>query len=221
VRTVPVPMLLSASRLALGPLFAAVMLGGAGRGPGAHESTAATLGPLAIALLAIATDVADGRIARRLGVASPSGASLDVAGDATFVLCGLSALAATGAVVPALPLAAAAALLAFAVSKRAPRNDFPPIGGIGEHAARRRRGPADRLGHAAGVSNYAIVLAGAALPLLPDAGDWIRAASLPVAALNLGPIAIRLLRPRAPSRAVQARGRSSPTPVDPDPRDRA
>ena len=221
MRTASVPTLLSASRLALGPLFAAAMLGGPGPAPGAGESLAATLGPLAIALLAIATDVADGRIARRMGVASPSGASLDVAGDATFVLCGLSALAANGAVVPALPLAAAAALAGFTLSRLAPRGDVPPGDGHGARAARPRRGSADRLGHVAGVSNYAIVLAGAALPLLPVAVGWVRAASLPVAALNLAPIAIRLLRPRDASVAVQPRGGSSSTPAAPDPRDRA
>ncbi|MFM8411862.1 MAG: CDP-alcohol phosphatidyltransferase family protein [Alphaproteobacteria bacterium] len=210
-----VPMLLSASRLALAPCFAAavVALGRAGD----RAAGPLALVPLAIAVVAAATDWIDGRLARKLGVVSSRGAGLDVAGDAAFVLCGLSALAATGAIVVALPAAAALALAAFALARR---SGAPATR---EEAASARRGPArspaDALGHAAGVLNYAIVIAGAALPLVPAAASWVRASSVLVALLNLSPIAIRTARARSAARAAQStRGSAS---SDRPPRDRA
>jgi len=61
--------------------------------------------------LAVVTDLADGRVARRRGEASPLGAKLDHTTDALFVSIGLGALAQLGVVPVALP---PLVLLAFA-----------------------------------------------------------------------------------------------------------
>jgi phosphatidylglycerophosphate synthase len=53
--------------------------------------------------LAVATDLADGPVARRYGEASPLGGLLDHAIDATFCTCGLAALAHVGALPWLLP----------------------------------------------------------------------------------------------------------------------
>jgi phosphatidylglycerophosphate synthase len=66
---------------------------------------------LAVFTFAVATDLVDGPLARRLGEASSLGALLDHATDALFVSLGLAAVAAVGLVSPLLP---ALVLLAFA-----------------------------------------------------------------------------------------------------------
>jgi phosphatidylglycerophosphate synthase len=136
--------------------------------------------PLAIAALACATDFLDGRFARALGASSPRGAVLDVAADACFVLCALGGLAAIGRISLASPLAAALALaaLAYRWNRRATRAD----GG---------RGPADLVGHGAGILNFALVLVGSAAPLLPGAALWLPPLSVLVALVNLAPLALR------------------------------
>ncbi|MBU6280596.1 CDP-alcohol phosphatidyltransferase family protein [bacterium] len=205
----PLPMLLSASRLVLAPLFVASMPAGAGEAP-------ASLAPLAIAVVAAATDFVDGRLARRTGSTSAAGAALDVAGDAAFVLCALAALARSGAVVPALPVAAAVALAAFAWSRRAgasrpPSPAAPPA----------PRAVADVLGHAAGVLNYGAVIAASALPLVPRAAAAVRWASVAVAIANVAPLLARAARARR-TRAGQDPAASPPaSSVGRPPRDRA
>jgi phosphatidylglycerophosphate synthase len=68
--------------------------------------------------LAVVTDLADGRIARRRGEASPLGGRLDHASDATFVTLGLGALAYRGAVPALLPAVVVAAFLQYAFDSR-------------------------------------------------------------------------------------------------------
>jgi cardiolipin synthase len=74
---------------------------------------------LACFALAVATDLADGRVARRFGEASPLGGFLDHATDALFVATGLGALALAGAVPAPLPVLVLAAFLQYALDSRA------------------------------------------------------------------------------------------------------
>jgi phosphatidylglycerophosphate synthase len=77
--------------------------------------------PLAALLfaLAVATDLADGALARRLGQASPLGGLLDHATDACFVAITLAALAAAGLVPWPLPVLVPLAFLQYALDSRA------------------------------------------------------------------------------------------------------
>lgn len=71
---------------------------------------------------AVASDLADGRIARRFGEASPLGGLLDHASDALCVTAGLGALAHAGEVPLALPWLVAAAFLQYVFDSRAAGN---------------------------------------------------------------------------------------------------
>jgi phosphatidylglycerophosphate synthase len=124
-------------RLALAPGLVAAILG-----------DAAGIG-VAIFALAVATDVADGRVARGRAEASPFGGALDHAVDAVFVTAGAAALAAQGALPALLPALVAAAFLQYALDSR-----------TREGALR-----ASRLGRWNGIAYYAIV----AVPLVRDA----------------------------------------------------
>ena len=77
--------------------------------------------PLASASIfwaAVATDVADGRVARARGEASNFGGLLDHATDASFVVLGLSALAVQGVVPIALPLLVAVAFVQYMLDSK-------------------------------------------------------------------------------------------------------
>jgi phosphatidylglycerophosphate synthase len=78
---------------------------------------------LAVALLAsaIATDFADGAVARRFGETSPLGGLLDHAVDATLCVLGLAALAHLGAVPRVLPPLVAIAFAQYVVDSRSHR----------------------------------------------------------------------------------------------------
>jgi cardiolipin synthase len=67
---------------------------------------------------AVASDLADGRIARRFGEASPLGGLLDHASDALCVTAGLGALVAVDEVPLPLPWLVAAAFLQYVVDSR-------------------------------------------------------------------------------------------------------
>jgi cardiolipin synthase len=75
---------------------------------------------LAAFAAAVASDFLDGRLARRFGESSPLGGLFDHATDATFVACGLAALAARGEVPALLPLLVAGAFVQYVVDSRAP-----------------------------------------------------------------------------------------------------
>lgn len=174
------PWSLSLLRLALGPAYVLAL------------EVSATL-PLGIALVAAASDFVDGRLARRLGVTSRTGAVLDVVGDGVFVVLALSGLAELHVVTWLLPAAVVLALCALAHAWWRTRAVTPDAARL---PAPRRRGPADRAGHAAGIVNYGAVLAGSvALAGWADA-DWIMPASVAVAVLNLSPVALRLAHRR-------------------------
>ena len=167
------PWSLSLLRLALAPLYVLAM------------EMSATL-PIAIAVLAAASDFVDGRLARRLGSASRAGAVLDVLGDGVFVVAALAGLASVRIVTWLLPVAVVLALAGLAVAslRAAGSADGPP-------PPPRTRGPADRAGHAAGIVNYGAVLAGGAALAGWIPGAWILPASVTVAVLNLSPLVLR------------------------------
>jgi phosphatidylglycerophosphate synthase len=73
----------------------------------------------ALFAIAVATDFADGWVARRYGEVSALGGLVDHAVDATFVTCGTAALASTGVLPGALPVLIAIAFLEYAWRARA------------------------------------------------------------------------------------------------------
>jgi phosphatidylglycerophosphate synthase len=145
---VQIPNGLSATRFAL----AAIWIDLASRG---HQ------GRLAFAIVALAaasSDFIDGRIARRLGVASGRGRWIDGIADVTFVLAALLCEAAAGAIPFYIPILIALSFSQYAIDSMliAP----PATGPI-----------KSRLGHWGGIINYALVitLAIAPPPALPGA----------------------------------------------------
>lgn len=68
--------------------------------------------------LAVATDLADGRLARARGESSRAGAILDHASDALFVVVGLAVLATQGRVATALPALVAVAFVQYVLDSR-------------------------------------------------------------------------------------------------------
>jgi phosphatidylglycerophosphate synthase len=178
----------SAAADALGVL----RLGAALAYPGALASAAAggpASAPLGLFAIAAATDFADGVVARWTARPSVHGAVLDVAADVAFVLGASAAAARLGMISWLPPAAIAAAVAAYAV---------------GSFARTRRERRLDlarsRLGHAAGVINYALVglvsgavaVPGRAWPAL------LAAASAVVVVTNVAAVGTRLLaeRPR-------------------------
>ncbi len=97
---------LSAVRLAVAPALAAAIAS-------QHRLTAA-----ALLALAIATDFADGAVARRYGEASPLGGLVDHATDAALVVLGLAALATRGEAPRLLAPLVAAAFAQYVLDSR-------------------------------------------------------------------------------------------------------
>jgi len=111
-----------------------------------------------VAIVAAGSDFIDGRVARRLGVASGSGRWLDGIADVTFVLAALFCEAAAGAIPFYIPILIALSFSQYAIDSLL----------IGQPAT----GPVkSRLGHWGGIVNYAIVitLAIAPPPAIPGA----------------------------------------------------
>jgi CDP-diacylglycerol--glycerol-3-phosphate 3-phosphatidyltransferase len=98
---------LTALRLVCGPLLAFALL----QHGAAH---AAAL----LFWLAVATDLLDGRVARRFGESSALGGFLDHLTDAAFVSLGLAALALRGEAPALLPLLVALAFLQYTLDSR-------------------------------------------------------------------------------------------------------
>ncbi len=105
-RLVTLANLLTLSRAAAVPFLALSIVHGA-------EIVA-----LALFVWAVATDFADGRLARRRGQASSLGGLLDHSTDAFFCSVGLGALAWEGIVPVALPFLVAAAFLQYMLDSR-------------------------------------------------------------------------------------------------------
>jgi len=150
--------------------------------------------PIVLFMIAAASDWLDGPLARRGRGPTRHGAVLDNAADIAFVLAGTVTGVVSGLVSPAVPLAIAVAFAAYAVASLAETT---------------RRGAwrlaRSRVGHAAGVLNYALtglVVGGTALP----GRGWrpiLAAASLVVILANLAAVLERtvppvLTRARAP-----------------------
>lgn len=114
-----------------------------------------------VAIVAVGSDFIDGRIARRLGVASGSGRWLDAIADVTFVLAALLSEAAAGAIPFYIPILIALSFSQYAIDSAV----------IGQRAA----GPVrSRLGHWGGIINYALVIALAIAPPPALAGAIVR-----------------------------------------------
>jgi phosphatidylglycerophosphate synthase len=143
-----IPNALSAIRFALAAIWVGLALN-------QHQ------GRLAFAIVSIAaagSDFVDGRIARRLGVASGSGRWLDGIADVTFVLVALVCEAAQGAIPYYIPILIALSFSQYAIDSAL--------------IAERAPGPIkSRIGHWGGIINYAlaITLAIAPPPALPGA----------------------------------------------------
>jgi CDP-diacylglycerol---glycerol-3-phosphate 3-phosphatidyltransferase len=132
---------LSLLRLAVAPALAAAIVAG--------RAELAT----ALFALAVATDFADGAVARRYGEASPLGGLLDHAIDATFCVLGLAAHAAVGVVPWALSVLVAASFAQYVVDSKS-------------LAGRPLR--ASRLGRWNGIAYYVAV----AVPIVRDTLGW-------------------------------------------------
>ena len=166
---------LSLLRLVVAPLLALAIFEG--------RAEVAT----ALFAIAVATDFADGAVARRYGESSPLGGLLDHAIDATFCVLGLSAHAAAGVVPWALPVLVAAAFAQYAVDSRS-------------LAGRPLR--ASRLGRWNGIAYFVAV----AVPIVrdtlgwswPGAGLvwWLAAALVASTLVSMGDRALALLRLR-------------------------
>lgn len=103
--------------------------------------------------LAVATDFADGWVARRYGEATPLGGVIDHAVDATFVTVGAAALAQVGALPTPLAPLIVAAFLQYTFDSR--------------HIAARGLRPSS-LGRWNGIAYYVIV----AVPIVRDTLGW-------------------------------------------------
>jgi phosphatidylglycerophosphate synthase len=145
-------------RLVLAPVLAVAI---------AHEAPVAAS---AVFFAAVATDMADGRLARRAGRVSPWGGLFDHAVDAIFCTVGTAALARAGALPAALPPLIAVAFLQYALDSRL-------------LAARGLRPSA--LGRANGIAYYAIV----AVPVVRDALGLAGPGATAVQALGWGLVA--------------------------------
>lgn len=102
---------LTALRLLCGPLLVAALLG------------RAAWPAFALFWLAVATDLLDGRVARRFGESSALGGFLDHLTDAAFVSLGLAALALRGEAPALLPALVALAFLQYTLDSRVVRGN--------------------------------------------------------------------------------------------------
>jgi len=132
---------LTLARAALAPCLAASIVAG--------RPALATL----LFWLAVATDFADGRVARRYGETSPLGGLLDHAVDATLCVLGLGALAGVGAIPWLLAPLVAFAFLQYVLDSRSHRG---------------RPLVASRLGRWNGIAYYVLV----AVPITRDMLGW-------------------------------------------------
>jgi len=155
-------------RLLIAPVLAIAIASG--------DATAAAV----LFWLAVATDVADGRVARRFGEVSAHGRVIDHAADATFVSVGAAALAFTGVLPLALAPLIVAAFLQYAADLRFQSSREPR---------------ASRLGHWNGIAYYVVVAVPInrdALRLAWPAPMWVEAFGWLLVATTLVSIASRL-----------------------------
>lgn len=145
--------------------------------------------PALLWTVAAVTDYFDGPLARRAGTVSRHGTLLDNAADIAFVLAGLGTAAAVGIVPWLVPAAVLLAVVDYARAALAVRH-----GMVNPRAVR------SRIGHAAGVTNYAClgvvcahVACSGAMP-----AEALLVAELATIGVNAGAVVERLvLRARA------------------------
>ncbi len=138
--------------------------------------------PLVVWIVAALSDYADGPIARRRGAVSARGAILDVVADVAFVLGGLVTAAALGLVTWVAPVAIVCSVAGYALASRRLSQDGGP------------RLARSRVGHWAGVTNYACVGVVSGALALPGAwwGTLLTAAGALTAGINLLAVALRI-----------------------------
>ena len=133
---------LSASRLALAALWLLAFIGG--------RREPAILGAIAIA--GAASDLLDGHVARRLGIANAAGRWVDSLADIVFVMTALVSEAWAGALPGYIPALIAISFSQYAIDSMVlSRGGGAPI--------------RSRLGHWGGVVNYALVIVLAIAPM--------------------------------------------------------
>jgi phosphatidylglycerophosphate synthase len=172
---------LGAARLVAAAALPGTITHAAAAGDGRHA-------PLVLFALAAATDFVDGIVARRAtGGPTRHGAVLDNVADVAFVLAGTGTAAVLGLVSPAVPAAIVLSVGAYAVA-----------------SARRSAAAASvslarsRLGHAAGVVNYAVTgVIALALAFPGRFAAPLQLASIAAVATNLAAVLARVVR-RAP-----------------------
>jgi len=131
-----------------------------------------------VAIVAAGSDFVDGRIARRLGVASGSGRWLDAIADVTFVLAAIFSEAAAGAIPFYIPILIALSFSQYLIDSVV--------------LAARAPGPVrSRLGHWGGIINYALVIELAILPPPAIAGAIVRGLAPLVALFYIAAISER------------------------------
>jgi phosphatidylglycerophosphate synthase len=145
--------------------------------------------PLLVWTVASLSDYFDGPLARRRGTSSPGGAILDNVADIAFVLAGLATAAALALISWVVPLSIALSAGAYAAASVRHRT-----GGGAPPLAR------SRLGHWAGVANYACLgaVAGAVTWPRPQWIPVLAAAGAATAGLNLAAVLTRLVSRRPP-----------------------
>ena len=162
---------LTSSRLVAAPFFYCTLL--------PRETSAAAFVPALLFWFAVATDVADGRVARARGESSAFGGLLDHATDASFVTLGLCALASTGAVPQILPILVALAFVQYMLDSKS-------------LAGRKLR--ASALGRLNGIAYFVplgIVVTRDVLSLLFPSDEWVYALGLVLVVTTLISIADR------------------------------
>lgn len=169
-------------RVILAPVFVWLLARAAG-----HPGSA----PFAVCVLAVATDFADGRLARASGRASDARRIFDHGADILFLLPGLAMLARLRSVPALLPWAAAVAFALYALD-----------------GWRRARGAGfdlapSRSGAAAGVANYAVALLATGALWLQSGGlaSVAYAAGVAATALNAAAAIERVQTLAVPTRA--------------------
>ena len=149
----------------------------------AHASWA----PLCLFAIAATSDFLDGRLARATSRPTAHGALLDTVADVSFVLAATGSGAAVGLVPWAAPLAIVAAVASYALASLRRSTE------VGSWRLAR-----NRIGHAAGVANYALagLIAGALALPHPVWDAVLRVASLSVVALNVAAVIARVVPAR-------------------------
>jgi phosphatidylglycerophosphate synthase len=153
----------------------------------AAASSAGSWGPLCLFVIAATSDFLDGRLARATSRPTAHGALLDTVADVSFVLAATGSGAAIGLVPWAAPLAIVAAVASYALASLRRSTQ------VGSWRLAR-----SRVGHAAGVANYALagLVAGAVALPHPAWGAVLRGASLGVVALNVAAVVARIVPAR-------------------------